>query len=212
MKFMFSLQRLLSTGQRFFDLLDASAEEARQSVQALIELVDAPHDGRTLDKFILSRRQEKQLNEETTALLCSTFITPLDREEIEALSNALSRITKVTKKFAQRLLLSQSHLCTDLFSQQTKLLREATDTLCLMVRQLRRGPQLDKVQEENGRLHRIEGEADKLMLDLLRDLYSGKYDALQMIVIRDLFELLEKVIDRCRDAGNIVFQIVLKNS
>jgi hypothetical protein len=33
-----------------------------------------------------------------------------------------------------------------------------------------------------------------------------------MIVLRDLFELLEKVIDRCRDAGNVIFRIVLKSS
>ena len=43
-------------------------------------------------------------------------------------------------------------------------------------------------------------------------IYSGKYQPLEMIVMRDLFELLEKAIDRCRDAGNVVFQIVLKNS
>ena len=44
---MFSLQRLLSKGNRFFDLLEAGAEEARQSVQALVELIKAPQDGRT---------------------------------------------------------------------------------------------------------------------------------------------------------------------
>jgi uncharacterized protein Yka (UPF0111/DUF47 family) len=80
-----------------------------------------------------------------------------------------------------------------------------------MVRQLRH-PRLDVVQAANDRLHQFEGEADKLMLSLLRELYGGEYEALQTIVLRDLFELLEKVIDRCRDAGNVVFQIVLKNS
>ncbi len=91
------------------------------------------------------------------------------------------------------------------------MLQQATDTLDEMVRQLRR-PRLDKVQAANDRLHQYEGEADKLMVSLLQELYSGRYDALQMIVLRDLFELLEKVIDRCRDAGNVIFQIVLKNS
>jgi hypothetical protein len=50
------------------------------------------------------------------------------------------------------------------------------------------------------------------MMNLLRDLYSGKYDALRAIVVRDLYELIEKVIDRCRDVGNAVINIVLKNS
>jgi hypothetical protein len=50
------------------------------------------------------------------------------------------------------------------------------------------------------------------MLSLLQELYGGQYEAMQMIVLRDLLELLEKVIDRCRDAGNVIVQIVLKNS
>ena len=49
-------------------------------------------------------------------------------------------------------------------------------------------------------------------IELLKDLYSGKYDALRAIVIRDLYELMEKKIDRCRDAGHVVMHIVLKNS
>jgi hypothetical protein len=50
------------------------------------------------------------------------------------------------------------------------------------------------------------------MMELYRDLFSGRYDAVKVIVLKDLYELLEKVIDRCRDAGNVISQIVLKNS
>lgn len=209
---MFSLQRLISGGGRFFDLLEAGAEEARQSVRALIELIHTPQNGRSLDKLIVSRRQEKQIHEEITSLLCSTFITPMEREDIESLSNALSRITKVSKKFAQRLLLYQGQVLPELFAKQLQLIEQAVDTLCQMVGRLRGGAHLDRIEEENNCLQRYEGEADKLMLELLQGLYGGKYDAVHMIVMRDLFEMLEKVIDRCRDAGNVVFQIVLKHS
>ena len=64
----------------------------------------------------------------------------------------------------------------------------------------------------NAKLQTIEGEADDLELDLLRDLYQGNYDSKHIIFLRDLYELLEKVIDRCRDAGNIILQVVLKHS
>ena len=70
----------------------------------------------------------------------------------------------------------------------------------------------EKIKELNDKLHYVETEADALMMELLRDLYSGRYDAIRAIVIRDLYELMEKVIDRCRDAGNVVMHIVLKNS
>jgi uncharacterized protein Yka (UPF0111/DUF47 family) len=209
---MFSLQRLLSKGDRFFDLLVASAEEARESVAALLELLEAPMEERTIEKFVLRRSKDKRIAEQISSLLCNSFITPLEREDIEALSHALSRIPKTIKKFAERFLFAQASLPRDGFEDQTQLLKQATDTLYEMVHQLRGGGDLGSIQELNSKLHSYEGAADAIILNLLRQLYSGKYEALQMIVLRDLYELLEKVIDRCRDAGNVVLQITLKNS
>jgi hypothetical protein len=209
---MFSLQRLFTRSDKFYDLLEAVAEEARQAAAALIELLKSPRDGQNLEEFTRRRRHTKQIAEQITALVCGTFVTPLEREDIEALASALYKIPKTVEKFGERLLLSPSRLRTELFSRQAGLLEQATDTVCQMVRQLRHGPHLDKIKQANDRLHQLEGEADRLILDLLRDLYSGKYEALQAIVLRDLYELLEKVIDRCRDAGNIIFQIMLKNA
>lgn len=209
---MFSLQRLLSRGDRFFDLLEASAEEARQSVHALVELIGKPDDQQILQEFVSHRREDKRIREEINRLVCNTFITPLEREDIDRLSSVLSRIPKVMKKFAERLLMLRNYLEVDLFRKQAELLLEATNTLCAMVKQLRRHPRLDDIRVQNDRLHQLESEADKHIVSVLNDLYSGRYEALQMIVFRDLYELLEKVIDRCRDAGNVVFQIVLKYS
>ena len=81
-----------------------------------------------------------------------------------------------------------------------------------MVKELRKGTNAATAREMNSRLQAIEGDADKLELDLLHDLYHGPYDPKQIIFLRDLYELLEKVIDRCRDAGNIILQVVLKYS
>jgi hypothetical protein len=58
----------------------------------------------------------------------------------------------------------------------------------------------------------VEGEADKAILELLRELFSGKHDAVTVIVRKELYELLEKIIDRCRDVGNVIANIALKNS
>ena len=209
---MFSLQRLFTRSDKFYDLLEAGADEARQAVAALIGLLRSPQDGQDLEEFILRRRHTKRISEQITALVCSTFVTPLEREDIEALSAALYKIPKIVGKFGEHLFLSRSYVRAELFSQQATLIEQAADTVCQMVCQLRRRPQLDKIKEDNDRLHHLEGEADKVILNLLRDLYSGKYEALHAIVLRDLYELLEKVIDRCRDAGNIVFQIMLKNA
>jgi uncharacterized protein Yka (UPF0111/DUF47 family) len=91
-------------------------------------------------------------------------------------------------------------------------MQRATETLSDMVRLLRKMPSLETVKEMNDRLQGIEAEADDVMLDLLRDVYGGKYEPLQAMMVRDLYDLLEKVIDRCRDAGNVMSHIVLKNA
>ena len=48
--------------------------------------------------------------------------------------------------------------------------------------------------------------------DYLRDVYGGKYEPIRAMALRDVYELMEKVVDRCHDAGNVVMYIVLKNS
>ena len=50
------------------------------------------------------------------------------------------------------------------------------------------------------------------MLGLIKELYHGPFDAKELVILQDLYELVEKAVDRCRDAGNVVVQIVLKYS
>lgn len=209
---MFSLQRLLGKDEKFFDLLEASAEQACKSVQALVDLLKKPISDRTLDEFIQIRRAEKRITDEISAQLCKTFVTPLEREDIEALSNVLYKIPKTTEKFGEQLLICQEKLEREDFGRQTKMLQQATATIFTMIKALRSKPRMEEINELNDRLQHLEGEADKLLLELLRELYSGKYDALRVVMLRSLYELLEKVIDRCRDAGNVIFHIILKYS
>ena len=55
-------------------------------------------------------------------------------------------------------------------------------------------------------------EADRLIVELYRDAYDLEREPMQFLMRKDLFEILEKAIDRCRDVGNVVYQIALKNS
>ncbi|GDY21448.1 hypothetical protein LBMAG56_27950 [Verrucomicrobiota bacterium] len=209
---MFSLQQLFGKGDRFFELLEASAEEALTSVQLLIRLLNTTPKPTTLDDFVFSRRKDKRLTEQISEELVKTFVTGLEREDIETLSNALYKIPKTVEKFAERYELSLAIVSTTDFSKQADLMGKAAEAVVALVRQLRDLQQLERTKELNDRLQYVEGEADKLMLVLLKDLYSGKHDPLKVIIVRDLYELIEKVIDRCRDAGNVVSHIVLKNS
>jgi uncharacterized protein Yka (UPF0111/DUF47 family) len=81
-----------------------------------------------------------------------------------------------------------------------------------MVRQLRRGMKLEEMKALNDRMQAIESEADRLILELYKEMFSETSNAVRLLLRKDLFELLEKAIDRCRDAGNVIYAIVLKNS
>lgn len=210
---MFSLQRLLGRNDEFFDLLEKSATEARESVALVKAALDSPSKGAgSLDDFALLRKKDKRITEDIRTLVTRTFVTPLEREDIDALSTALYKIPKTLEKFCERLLLAPERLKGASFTRQLQLLDEATQTVLEMIRGLRNNPGLEGVKEQNDRLQYLEGEADKVMVELLRELYSGRFEPVAVIVLKDLYDLLEKVIDRCRDAGNVIFYIVLKNS
>ena len=209
---MFSLQMLFGKADRFYQLLEDAATEAHESVRLVIEMIKAPGSAKSLDDLVLSRRKEKKIGEQITAELVKTFDTGLEREDIEALALALRKIPKTIEKMAERINVGQQHIHDVDFNRQIEILEQATDVVLAMVRQLRDMRHLEKIHELNGKLQYLENEADQLMTDLLKELYSGRYDAIKAMVIRDLFELMEKAIDRCRDAGNVVMHVVLKNS
>jgi uncharacterized protein len=209
---MFSIQKFFSHDSKFFDLLEASADETRELTRLLIDLLNNRSHPQPLHEFAVERGKDKRLTEQISEELVNTFVVGLEREDIESLSYAMYRICKTIEKFAERYNLAPQRLAGVDFTRQIELLHRATDTLTEMVRVLRRAPSLEPIKEMNDRLQAIEGEADDVMLELLREVYSGKYEALQAMVVRDLYDLLEKCIDRCRDAGNVMSHIVLKNS
>jgi uncharacterized protein Yka (UPF0111/DUF47 family) len=209
---MFSLQKLLGREDKFFDLLEASAREARAGVEELIKLIARPNQTTLSYEFVQSRRREKELRGQISHAISTTFVTALEREDIESLANALYRITKSVEKFGERILLTPEYLQGVDFSKQANLLGEATATVIEMVKSLRQGVDLEEIRRLDDKIHYLEGEADKAVLESLHQLFTGRHDPITVIVRKDLFELLEKIVDRCRDVSNVISNIALKNS
>ena len=209
---MFSIQNLFSKGDRFHDLLEQAAAETHESVRLVHELIKSPRDTRKFDDLVMTRRKERKISEQISDELVKTFVTGLEREDIEALARGLYKIPKTAEKLAERFMLAAPHLPGVDFSKQSEMMLRATDVVFEMIKHLRAMEDLEKIKALNDKLQYIEGEADRFMIDALRELYSGRYEAIRAIVLRDIYELIEKVVDRCRDVGNVVMQIVLKNS
>ncbi len=209
---MISFQKIFGKSDIFYDLLESSASHARQSVQTLHQLLSDPAAPQNLDAFTALRREDKKITQQIDEALCKTFVTELEREDIEALANALYKIPKTVEKIAERLLICSARLTGVDFSRQIKLMDSAAEVVLIMVVELRKKMHLERVKDLNDKIQQVEGEADKLVVECLRALYTTEKDAVMVVILKDLYDLMEKVVDRCRDAGNVVANIVLKNS
>ena len=208
---MFSLQTIFGSGKQFYALLDESADAAYDAAKALHAMMRETDRQPALDAFKLARLRERNASDKIKHALVDSFITPIEREDIEALGSALYKIPKQIEKFADRYSLATEHLEHIDFAPRAAMLEQAAGVVVEMVHDLKH-MNLDRMSALNDELRTIENEADRLMLELYRDIYSGRLDTLQMFLLKEFFEILEKAIDRCREAGVVAYQIVLSNS
>ncbi|MDR0182724.1 DUF47 domain-containing protein [Lysobacter arvi] len=208
---MFSLQTIFGQGNQFYTLLEEAAVAAHDSTRALHAMLKAADRQPALDAFKLARQREREASDKISFELVNSFITPIEREDIEALASALYKIPKQVEKFADRYSLATRHLEHIDFAPRAAMLEQASAVVVKMVHELR-NLKLEPMKALNDQLRSIENEADRLMLELYRDIYSGRLDNLQMFLLKEFFEILEKAIDRCREAGVVAYEIVLKNS
>ncbi|MGH8063026.1 MAG: DUF47 domain-containing protein [Pseudoxanthomonas sp.] len=208
---MFSLQTIFGSGQQFYTLLDEAAQAAYDSTKALHSMMKATDRQPALDAFKLARQRERTASDKISHALVDSFITPIEREDIESLGSALYKIPKQVEKFADRYSLAVKHLEGIDFAPRAAMLEQAAAVVVEMVHDLQK-MNIDRMTVLNEKLRALENEADRLMLELYRDIYSGRLDNLQMFLLKEFFEILEKAIDRCREAGVVAYQIVLKNS
>jgi uncharacterized protein Yka (UPF0111/DUF47 family) len=207
-----SLQQMLGKEDKIFQLLAASAEQALAAAQALRTFVDSAPELRTVQALVEVRRKDKAVTADLNEILCTTFVSSLEAEDIEALSNSIYKIPKTIEKIAERILLAPAHLNSVDLSGQIKLVESCTEVLLQMVREMGKGMSRNSVKPLNEQLQSLEGEADKTVLQMLGSIYNEKQDPGRVTFLKDIFELLEKATDRCRDAGNIIFRITLKNT
>ena len=208
---MFSLQTIFGQGKQFYALFNEAADAAYDSTKALHAMLRDRARTPSLEPFKHARQRERVAYDMISQALVDSFITPFEREDIEALGSALYKIPKQVERFADRFDLARHRLEHIDFAPRAAMLEQAAAVVVEMVREL---PELrmDRMKALSDRLRVIEMEADRLILELHRDIYSGTLDPGEMFLLKEFFEIMEKAIDRCREAGVVAYEIVLKNS
>jgi uncharacterized protein Yka (UPF0111/DUF47 family) len=209
---MFSLQRTLGQDGAILKLLEACAREACQSVAALKTLVTQTGARPCLEAFRSVRKKEKELLSTLAETLLHSLVLAMEREDIQALGDTLYRVPKTVDNFAHRFIICATHVEGVDFSRQIDLMQRGCNTVAQMLGGLRERIKFAELKQLNANMQKIESDADDLMLELIGGLFDAGFPTVRAIIVKDLVELNEKVVDRCRDAGNVIVRVALKNT
>ena len=160
--------------------------------------------------FAEARRTDKVITTEIAELLVSALVTSFDRHDIEALADSLYKVPKTVEKFAERYLVSYERVREFDFTRQIVLMEEAVKSVLEIVQAFGAYAGAAEIKRLDSRIQRLENEADEVIVPLLEKIYEMKARDVRPIILKDLIELNEKVVDRCRDASGLIVRVVLK--
>lgn len=158
-----------------------------------------------LDARLRSKNTASRITEE----LCRSYVTPFDRDDIQDFAAALYKIPKIMEKVKDRVDLHGIE-GGDFLRQIDVIVQEAS-AMQEIVQNLVRKPDSRKVQDKVSVLYDLEHKGDAILGELLGSLFKERSEARDLILRKDIYDMLEKVIDRYRDAAGVALQIVLKH-
>ena len=201
---------LLPRDQSFFELFTEAGQNTLRAARLLDEMMSTWPDGADLGREILKAEQEgDRITHDIVQRLNSTFVTPIDREDIYAVATQLDDIVDYTEEAADFLGLYQIEAPMSQAQALTKVLVAACEQLATGLEHLRELKGLDRYWIE---IHRLENEGDRISRDAVASLFSNGIDPMVVIRWKDMFAVLENAIDATETAAQILEGIVIKNS
>jgi len=205
--------RLIPRDEKFFDLFRAQAANVVEGARLLKDLLE---DYTDVEQKRMKIEKTESVGDEIAhkimEKLNTTFITPMDREDIHALTSALDDILDYINGTAQRLQLYRvSSITPDAITLANVILRAAEETEAL-TDSMENYKDIKNLKSRWIEVNRLENEGDKVSRDAIAGLFENETDPIEVIKWKELYEHLETAIDKCEDAANIVEAVVLKNA
>lgn len=209
--------RFLPQEGKFFDLFNAHAELIVQGGRELSLLVNAletepetiAEHSRKIDEI---ENAADEINHQTITLLHTTFNTPLDRDEIHQLISGMDDILDLIQDISEALYLYDVRRLT----QEARHIADLSVSCCERVRSavvlLHNMDNAQAILKLCKEIDQLETDADRSMRQGIAKLFREEQDMRQVLKMKELYELLELVTDRCEDVANILQAIVLENS
>ncbi len=194
----------------FFDLFIEAGHNALRAARLLDQLMNEWPEEKGLARDILKAESEgDRITHDIVNRLNSTFVTPIDREDIYGLATQMDDIVDYTEEVADFMGLYKIEAPMEQAQALTKVLVASCEQLAEALENLRGFRDLEHFWIE---IHRLENEGDRISRDAVASLFSNGIDPMVVIRWKDIFAVLERAIDATETAAHILEGIVIKNS
>ncbi len=206
--------RFMPKEEKFFEMFVEQADAAVEAAEMLADLVkDFTDLNAKVMKMNKIEHKADEIAHRIAEKLNSTFITPLDQEDIHALASALDDIVDYIDATFERMMLYKIKEPTEDFAVLATILLRAVEETRLGVSELDKFKKKPSAMKQCWiEINRIENQGDSASRAALAKLFETETDAVEIIKWKEIYEHIETAIDKCEDVANILEQIVLKHS
>jgi hypothetical protein len=201
---------LLPRDRTFFDLFIEAGKNTVHASRLLDRMMNSwPEDQGLTREVLLAEQEGDRITHDIVKRLNSTFVTPIDREDIYGLATQMDDVVDYTEEAADLLGLYKIEAPMAQAQALTEVLVAACEQLAEGLEHLPEFKDLDKYWIE---IHRLENDGDRISRDAVASLFSNGIDPMVVIRWKDMFAVLENAIDATETAAQIIEGIVIKNS
>lgn len=202
--------RLIPRDPKFFDLFAELSTNLTEGAKLLRTILADPQDlaMRVSQVQAIEHRGDKATHSIITKLN-QTFITPFDREDIHRLASSLDDVLDFVNSAALRLVMYKIHNPPPVAAELAGIIVLQCEELAKGVSLLEKNGQVMKHCEE---VNRLEDMADHVSRKAIADLFEQEKDPIQLIKLKELYEVLEYATDKAEDAANVIEAIVVKST
>jgi len=202
--------RLIPREKKFFRMFADVSQNLTEGARLLHDIMQNPSN---LEARIVRLQEIEHRGDDMThdiiRMLNQTFITPFDREDIHRLSSSLDDVLDFVNAAAVRMTLYGITTPPPAAAQLAALVVRQSEELAQAVSLLQDGK---KVLDHCVEVNRLENEADRVSRKAIAELFGTEKDPIQLIKIKELYEVLETATDKAEDAANVLEAVVLKST
>ena len=210
--FGFIKKLLPPANEEFFVLFEEAANNCTETAKLFSRACDEGIDDTTLEKARFLKHRSTEIANSAFRKLNSTFITPIDREDIQGLANLLNRITRRIVRVCFKMHIYQIDSKTPNLKSQVANLMEAVDELVPIIRLLRNTSQVEEATTLNSRMKELESKGDDILNQTLTKLFSHTLLPLDVMKFSEIHNGIESALDSCYEVSDEVLSVVLKHS